>query len=185
MDVTIRQATPGDLVALLRFQQGIVEAERPFDPTIKDGSVNYYDIAALISSPEVHFLVAECGANLVGCGFARIEAAKYYLRHPVHAYLGLMYVDPTHRGQAVNAKIIDGLKAWCRTRQITELRLEVYSGNRAAIRAYQKAGFAEHMLEMRLGLADGDGDADGDAEAKAEATAKTEVTAKTDAKGRR
>ena len=154
MDLTIRQATPDDLAALLRFQQGVVEAERAFDPTIKDGPVHYYDIAALISSPDVHFLVAECGSELVGCGYARIEAAKHYLRHPMQAYLGLMYVDPTHRGQAVNAGIIDALKTWCRARQVTELRLEVYSGNQAAIRAYQKAGFAEHMLEMRLGLND-------------------------------
>jgi ribosomal protein S18 acetylase RimI-like enzyme len=65
-----------------------------------------------------------------------------------------MYVDPAHRGQSVNAKIIDALKAWCRARQVTELRLEVYSGNQAAIRAYQKTGFTEHMLEMRLGLND-------------------------------
>jgi GNAT superfamily N-acetyltransferase len=154
MDVTIRQATRGDLAALLRFQQGIVEAERAFDPTLKDGSIHYYDIAALTTAPDVHFLVAECGSVLVGCGFARIEAAKLYLKHPLHAYLGLMYVDPTHRGQAVNAKIIEALKAWCRGRRITELRLEVYSGNQAAIHAYRKAGFAEHMLEMRLGLND-------------------------------
>jgi GNAT superfamily N-acetyltransferase len=154
MHLTIRQATPGDLGALLRFQQCVVEAERAFDPTIKDGSVVYYDVAALISSPDVHFLVAECGSDLVGCGYARIEAAKHYLKHRVHGYLGLMYVDPPHRGQAINAKIIDALKAWCRGKQITELRLEVYSGNQAAIRAYQKAGFAEHVLEMRLGLND-------------------------------
>jgi GNAT superfamily N-acetyltransferase len=154
MDATIRQATRSDLAALLRFQQGVVEAERAFDPTLKDGSIQYYDIAALMASPEVHFLVAECGSDLVGCGYARIEAAKHYLRHRVHAYLGLMYVAPTHRGQAISAKIIDALKAWCRGRQITELRLEVYSGNQAAIRAYQKAGFAEHLLEMRLGLND-------------------------------
>jgi GNAT superfamily N-acetyltransferase len=152
MDMIIRQARPEDLAALLRFQQGVVEAERIFDPTIKDGPVHYYDIAAMISSPDVHFLIAECGSALVGCGFARIEAAKHYLRHSLHAYLGLMYVDPTHRGQAVNARIVDALKTWCRARHITELRLEVYCGNRAAIRAYQKAGFSEHMLEMRLGL---------------------------------
>jgi GNAT superfamily N-acetyltransferase len=164
MDLTIRQATPGDLVALLRFQQCIVEAERAFDPTIKDGSVHYYDIAALIASPDVHFLVAECGSDMVGCGYARIEAAKHYLRHPMHAYLGLMYVDPTRRGQAVNGKIIDSLKTWCRARQITELRLEVYSGNRAAIRAYQKAGFAEHVLEMRLGLSNAETRADAEGE---------------------
>lgn len=155
MNLIIRQAAPGDLAALLRFQQCVVAAERAFDPTIKDGPVHYYDIAALISSPDVHFLIAERGSEPVGCGYARIEAAKHYLKHPLHAYLGLMYVDPTHRGQAVNARIIDALKTWCRARRITELRLEVYSGNQAAIRAYQKAGFAEHMLEMRLDLTDG------------------------------
>jgi GNAT superfamily N-acetyltransferase len=171
MNLIIRQATPGDLAALLRFQQCVVEAERAFDPTIKDGSVLYYDVAALISSPDVHFLVAECGSDPVGCGYARIETAKHYLRHRVQAYLGLMYVDPTHRGQSVNAKIIDALKAWCRGRQITELRLEVYCGNQAAIRAYQKAGFAEHMLEMRLGLND--------------AQANTDVQARTDGPAKR
>lgn len=183
MDVTIRQATPGDLAALLQFQQGVVEAERPFDPTLKDGSIQYYDIAALISSPDVHFLVAERGSDLVGCGFARIEAAKHYLKHPMHAYLGLMYVDPTHRGQSVNGKIVDALKTWCRARQISELRLEVYSGNRAAIRAYQKAGFAEHMVEMRLGIIDASANTGGSA--KNDATANTDATVETDAKGRR
>ena len=64
MDVTIRRATAQDLPALFRFQQGIVESERPFDPTIKEGSVHYYDIAALIASDQVCFLVAESGAWL-------------------------------------------------------------------------------------------------------------------------
>jgi GNAT superfamily N-acetyltransferase len=160
MGVTIRQATRGDLDALLRFQQGVVEAERVFDPTIKDGSVHYYDIAGLISSPDVYFLVADRGSIPLGCGYARIEAAKHYLRHPMHAYLGLMFVDPSHRGQAVIGRIIDALKKWCRARHITELRLEVYSGNQAAIRAYEKAGFAAHMLEMRLGLDDAIGHSD-------------------------
>jgi GNAT superfamily N-acetyltransferase len=177
VDVTIRQATPGDLAALLRFEQGVVAAERPFDPTLKDGSIHYYDIAALISSPDAHFLVAECGSDLVGCGFARIEAAKHYLKHPIHAYLGLMYVDPAHRGQSVNGKIIDALTTWCRARQISELRLDVYSGNRAAIRAYQKAGFAEYMLEMRLGLTD--------THAKTDTMVKTGATVMTDAKEKR
>lgn len=154
MNLTIRQATTEDLADLLLFQQGVVDAERAFDPTIKDGPVHYYDIAAMLASHDVHFLVAECGSDLAGCGYARIEAAKHYLKHPVHAYLGLMYVDPAHRGQAVNLGIIDALKMWCRARHVTELRLEVYSGNRGAIRAYQKAGFAEHMVEMRLGLTD-------------------------------
>ena len=35
-----------------------------------------------------------------------------------------------------------------------ELRLEVYSDNRIAIAAYEKAGFSAHILEMRLRLND-------------------------------
>ena len=154
MEIKIRQAGTADLAALLRFQQGIVEAERPFDPTIKDGPVQYYDIAGMLAADHVHFLVAESGAAVIGCGYARIETAKHYLKHAVHGYLGLMYVDPGHRGRSVNGKIIAALAAWCRSRRITELRLEVYNGNRGAIRAYRKAGFAEHMVEMRMDLAE-------------------------------
>ena len=133
MDVTIRQATPGDLAALLQFQQGVVEAERPFDPTLKDGSIHYYDIAALIASTDVHFLVAECGSDLVGCGFARIEAAKHYLRHPMHAYLGLMYVDPTHRGQDSDSSRT-GRK--CRPRGYTT----GHRGRNPTVQEYMQAG---------------------------------------------
>jgi GNAT superfamily N-acetyltransferase len=155
MDIKIRQATSSDLVALLRFEQGIVEAERHFDPTLKGGLIRYYDVERMIGADHVHLLVAESGGELIGCGFARIEAAKPYLKHPVHAYLGLMYVDPAHRGRSVNEKIVGALKRWCRSRQVRELRLEVYRGNRSALRAYNKAGFSEHMVEMRLELTDG------------------------------
>ncbi len=149
---TIRAATPEDLPTLLAFEQAIVAAEQPFDVTLRDADVHYYDIAAMLSAPDVRFLVAAAGAELVGCGFARIEAAKPYLKHARHAYLGLMYVKDSHRGRGINGRIIDGLKAWCCTRGIFELRLDVYAGNTAAVSAYQKAGFAGLLLEMRLEL---------------------------------
>lgn len=40
----VRIATLKDLPTLLAFEQGVIEAERPFDPTIKAGNINYYDI---------------------------------------------------------------------------------------------------------------------------------------------
>ncbi|MFI4891219.1 MAG: GNAT family N-acetyltransferase [Steroidobacterales bacterium] len=148
-EIAIRRATVADLDALLRFQQGVLAAERPFDPTIADGPVQYYDIQALLASDQVLFVIAEGSAGAVGCGFTRIEPAKRYLKHATHAYLGLMYVDPACRGQSVIGKIIDALKQWARSRGVTELRLEVYAGNTAAIRAYGKAGFEPLMVEMR------------------------------------
>jgi len=154
MKINIRQAGMADLSALLRFEQGIVEAERPLDSTLKEGPIHYYDIAGMLAADHVNFLVAESGDNLIGCGYARIESAKQHLKHALYGYLGLMYVDPKYRGRSVNGKIIATLAAWCRSRRITELRLEVYCGNGDAIRAYRKAGFTEHMVEMRMSLAE-------------------------------
>lgn len=150
--ITVRQASTADLDVLERFQQGVVAAERPFDPTIDERPVRYYDIPGLLASQQAMFAVAELGGEIIGCGFARIEAAKEYLKHAQHGYLGLMYVDPAHRGRAVNGKIIEALKYWCRSRGVTELRLEVYRGNAAAIRAYKKAGFSQLVVEMRMPL---------------------------------
>jgi ribosomal protein S18 acetylase RimI-like enzyme len=148
--VIVRPATLNDLDTLFRFEQNVIKAERPFDPTIKQAGINYYDIKQLIKAANIELVVAECGTEIIGCGYARIENAKVYLKHTKHAYLGFMYVDPAYRGKGVNKKIIETLKKWAAAQNITELRLEVYHDNLSALKAYEKAGFAKLMVEMRL-----------------------------------
>ncbi|HET9745039.1 MAG TPA: GNAT family N-acetyltransferase [Chitinophagaceae bacterium] len=154
MEVNIRKATLGDLGTLRRFEQGVISAERPFDPTLKEGHINYYDLEHMIGSPDTELLVAEINGNLVGSGYARIESAKPYLTHRQHAYLGFMYVEPEHRGKGINRMIVVALKQWSLSQKITELRLEVYYDNLSAVSAYEKVGFTKHMIEMRMGLED-------------------------------
>jgi GNAT superfamily N-acetyltransferase len=149
--IIIRPATTGDLAQLLIFEQGVIEAERPFDPTLKKQTV-YYDIEKMIGSADIELLVAASGDKIIASGYARIETAKPYLMHTLHAYLGFMYVLPELRGQGINQMIINELKQWAFTRNIKELRLDVYFQNTSAIRAYEKIGFSKHMIEMRLGL---------------------------------
>jgi RimJ/RimL family protein N-acetyltransferase len=150
--ITTRKAQLSDLEILLSFEQGIIEAERPFDPTIKEGEVHYYDLAKMIADLNVEVIVAELNGEVIGSGYARIEDSKIYLKHSRHAYLGFMYVKPEHRGKGVNNKVIEALKQWSVSQNITEFRLEVYNDNQPAIKAYEKAGFKGHMLEMRMGL---------------------------------
>ncbi|MEO6489226.1 MAG: GNAT family N-acetyltransferase [Ferruginibacter sp.] len=147
--VIIRQATVNDLQTLLLFEQGVIEAERPFDITLKMVDTNYYDIPKMISSHEVQLLVAEENDQLIGSGYARIESAKPYLQHIQHAYLGFMYVLPQYRGLGINKMIMDDLASWTLSQNINELRLDVYHINEPAIRAYEKFGFTRHMVEMR------------------------------------
>jgi RimJ/RimL family protein N-acetyltransferase len=153
MPITVRQATPADLPTLLRFERGVITAERPMDPTIQDGPIHYYDLDKMLTSPHIHLIVAETGdGTLIGSGYARIDPSRHYLRHTHHAYCGFMYVDPAYRGKGVNQLIIDSLKAWAKTKGLTELRLDVYPTNDAAIRAYEKAGFTPYLINMRLGI---------------------------------
>jgi GNAT superfamily N-acetyltransferase len=150
--ITIRKATVSDIPTLGRFEQGVVETERPFDPTLKPHPNSYYDIPRMIEDPLVHLLVAEHGGQLIGCGYARVEASKHYLRHARHAYLGFMYVDLEWRGKNVNQMIIENLKQWTIAQGVTEMRLEVYVKNLAAIKAYEKAGFSQLLVQMRMGI---------------------------------
>jgi GNAT superfamily N-acetyltransferase len=150
--IAIRRATLSDLGAILRFQQGVVDAERPYDSTLKDGAIRYYDFEQLLNSEQVHFVIAEWEGAAIGCGFARVDAAKPYVKHDRVGYLGLMFVDSAYRGRGVNSAVIVELKRWCRSRGVQELRLEVYPGNASAVKAYEKAGFMPQMLEMRMPL---------------------------------
>ncbi|ASU35955.1 GNAT family N-acetyltransferase [Mucilaginibacter xinganensis] len=150
--IITRKARPGDLDVLLTFEQGIIAAERPFDPTLKEGEIHYYDIAWMITAPHVEIVVAELDNEIIGSGYARMEDSKVYLKHPKYCHLGFMYVKPEHRGKGVNHKILAALKQWAVSHNITELRLEVYNENLPARKAYEKAGFTPNLLEMRIGL---------------------------------
>jgi GNAT superfamily N-acetyltransferase len=150
--ITIRTAILDDLDTLLGFEQGVITTERPFDPTLREGEIHYYDIAAMIRANHVEVVVAELNNEIVGSGYARIEDSKIYLKHPKHAYLGFMYVKPEQRGKGVNQKIIETLRQWAISQGITELKLDVYNDNLPAIKAYEKVGFTKLLVEMRMGL---------------------------------
>ena len=151
-EIIIRSANANDFETLLRFEQGVVEAERPFDSTLKENPIRYYDIEEMITAAHIELVVAELNGEVIGSGYARIETSKPYLRHPKHAYLGFMFVDSNHRGKGVNKKIIEALRQWAASQHITEMRLEVYYDNLPAIKAYEKIGFSKHMIEMRSGI---------------------------------
>lgn len=151
-EIHIRPATEKDMPALLEFEQGVIAAERPFDPTLKESDINYYDLKYFLESPDVELLVAEADVEIIASGYARIMESKTYQQFERHAYLGFMYVKPAHRGKGINRLILDELKKWVLKQGITELRLEVYQENISAIKAYEKTGFKKHMIEMRMGL---------------------------------
>ncbi|MDO6744755.1 GNAT family N-acetyltransferase [Tenacibaculum soleae] len=150
--IKTRKATLIDLPILLEFEQALINFERPFDATLKDEKISYYDIKAMILSDEVAVIVAVDNEKVVGSGYGRIQEAKPYLKHQNMIYLGFMFVANSHRGKGINKLIIDDLYTWAISNNIYEVRLDVYADNPSAIRAYEKAGFRKHLLNMRKSL---------------------------------
>ena len=150
--IVTRKATLSDLPTLRRFEQGVIAAERPFDCQIKEDPVHYYDLENMIEASHIELVVAELDGEVVGSGYARIENARHFLKHQLHAYLGFMFVDPAYRGKGVNKEIIEALKNWAISQGITEMLLEVYDGNLPAIKAYEKVGFSKQLISMRMAL---------------------------------
>ncbi|MEM7328450.1 MAG: GNAT family N-acetyltransferase [Pseudomonadota bacterium] len=150
--IIIRPARPEDLATLLSFEQGIIRAERPFDHTLKPDPISYYDIEAMIESEDAEVAVAELNGQLIGSGYAMKKSSRHYVNPSHHAYIGFLYVDPVHRGQGVNKRVLDHLFEWARHNGLPEIHLTVYPDNAPAIRAYEKTGFDPYILEMRLNL---------------------------------
>lgn len=151
-NIVTRGATIIDLPQLAEFLQLLVEAERPFDPTLKDGEIFYYNIEELILDKASEVMVVDYNNKIVGCGYAQIRQAKPYEKHESFAHLGFMFVSPEFRGNGINNLLLSDLKKWILSQGITEVRLQVYDENEAAVRAYEKAGFKKILTTMRCDI---------------------------------
>ena len=152
MNYKIRVATMDDLTALKRCEQGVIEAERPMDVTIKEGDITYYNLPDLIERDDCLVLVVETQGNVIGSGYALLKPDRHYLKHKLQGYLGFMFVDKKYRGLGINGQIIEALTSWCKSRGVHEIRLDVYDINLPALKAYEKAGFKKHLITMRMDI---------------------------------
>ncbi|WP_405413417.1 GNAT family N-acetyltransferase [Maribacter sp. Asnod1-A12] len=149
-EITIREAVKSDIPVLLQYEQEVVKAERPMDPTIRSSDVTYYNLDMLMENPRATVMVACDGDKIVATGYALEKPARHYLDHETYAYFGFMYTEPDYRSKGINGKIVSALQDWSTKAGLTEIRLHVYNDNEPAIRAYEKKGFKRHMIEMRL-----------------------------------
>lgn len=149
---TLRSAVLEDLETLLEFEQNIITVEREYDDSLKEGKISYYDLKELILAKSAEVVVVEYDNKIVGSGFAEIRESKSFYAHDYHSYLGFMYVDGNYRGQGVNKLILDSLKQWSKDNDITYFSLDVYAENKAAIKAYEKVGFKNSLIEMTMSL---------------------------------
>ena len=150
MSYRLRPATIEDLSILMTFEQGIVKTERAFDTTLKEGEIHYYDLAKLIDNENAQVLVVETNSEIVASGLVQILDTEAFNKFDKYSSFRFMYVKEAHRNKGLNKMILDGLIEWSDSKDIKEIKLNVYDKNIPALNAYLKAGFKKTMVEMHL-----------------------------------
>ncbi len=148
----IRPATKSDISRLREFEQGVIAAEHPLSMNLKADPISYYDLESMLIEDNYEILVVFVDDKTVGCGYARLDESRDFFKHPLNVYLGFMYVVPEYRGQGISGRLMEALIAWGKEKGAGEARLDVYSQNESAVRAYEKAGFHGLMLHMRKSI---------------------------------
>jgi len=83
-------------------------------------------------------LVAEVEGRPVGLAFGLFDKERAKTGH-----VGGMWVEPAARGRGAGQALLDSAIAWARARELDRLELWVTGGNGAAIRLYERSGFAD------------------------------------------
>lgn len=148
----IREARDGDYSSLVALEQKVIDAERPYNASLKKEDAYYYDIEKLISDHDSRLVVGEISGAIVATGYVQVRRSKPALDHDSHGYLGFMYVKEEYRGLGLNKVILQDLVGWGQRRGVTDFYLDVYAENNSAVRAYEKFGFRGSLLEMKLNL---------------------------------
>ena len=149
MKIETRKATLDDLPILLEFEQQLIYVERPMDPSLEQiKETHYYDISAFITTDNSTLYVAVIEEEIVGCGYGLIRPNKSKFTQKEHGFIGFIYVKDAFRGNGIGKLIINTICDWFKTKDISEVRLTVYTKNHTAIKAYEKIGFEKNIVEM-------------------------------------
>jgi ribosomal protein S18 acetylase RimI-like enzyme len=96
--------------------------------------------AAIDGGDERTVLVAvdEAAARL---GFVHLETSVDFFTRERHGHISTIVVSRDAEGRGVARVLLDAAEAWCRERGYRLLTLNVFEGNDAARRLYERAGF--------------------------------------------
>lgn len=148
--LVVREARRDDYDSLAVLEQKVIDAERPYNPSLKEKNAYYYDIEKLISDQSSRLVVGEVSGDIIATGYVQVRKSKPALDHDSHGYLGFMYVAEEYRGLGFNKVILRDLVSWGQQQGVTNFYLDVYAENNSAVRAYEKFGFRGSLLEMKL-----------------------------------
>ena len=155
-DVTVRRATTADVPGWLESSAALfAEDAGTRDETMNvrfpyEQGVDAY--AELLDDTSRIVLVAEAadtngGGEIVGHLTGKLSEPTD-IRQVRVATLSSLYVRPEHRGQHVGADFVAAFRQWAQERQADRIAVVAFATNDAAIRFYERQGFAPYTLTL-------------------------------------
>lgn len=137
MELSVRPAHPGDLEALVEFNQALARETENLvlsTETLRSG------VLGLLARPQYGFyLVAQNGDTVAGGLMITFEWSDW--RDGVYWWVQSVYVRPAYRGQGVYRALYEAVKSRAAAQpEVRGCRLYVEQNNHAAQQVYAKLG---------------------------------------------
>ena len=142
-DITIRDATPDDVDALLRL---LCQLDPPNEAPTRDDAIAA--IAAIDRQPGMRHLVAELDGAVVG---SLVMAVLPNLTHHAQPWCQMenLVVDETHRGKGVGRALMAWCEAAARDAGCYKLQFQSRNHRRDSHRFYRRLGYRALTVGFR------------------------------------
>ncbi len=151
----IKQASLKDFDEIIKLKLESKEEERDFNRNLKpveDVKMHYekYLRNDLSSEWRVVFIAEEEG-TIVGLVVGKIYRTLKIAGYERSGYISNVYVKKKSRRKGIGLKLVEKVVEWFKQKGATNITLELYKDNDAAVNLYQRLGFKEHTIIMKKG----------------------------------
>lgn len=153
--VIIREAKTYDVAEINALYHYLFTQMAKLQPDrLKPGKQDEAFILNGIKNDKFHLLVAELNNKIVGFSVAQIQETPLFncLVQRKYAYIFDIAVDPLMQSQGIGHLLLNGMKEWAISKQLTHIELSVLAENEQAKRFYKKEGLREVSTVMGIAL---------------------------------
>ncbi|GAA0316502.1 GNAT family N-acetyltransferase [Streptomyces turgidiscabies] len=153
--ITVRPARADDLPGLVASSTGLfAEDAGTRDPGVDANWPREHaaaSFAAALDDPARLVLTAEHAGTVVGHLMGSLTEPTA-MRPVKAATLMSVYVRPEHRGSGAGARLVEAFVRWAAEQGAEHAEVNAYAANTAAIRFYERGGFAPQSVKLRRRL---------------------------------
>lgn len=154
--IKIRNANESDLNDIIALWKEFMDYHIVFDhfwTRSEHGHESAYNyINSILHKDNVQVLVACLENQIVGYQISQILDHPPILQKTKYCLVNDIAIHEKYRGSGIGTKMFEKVKLWAKQKEVDRLELQVASGNKKALRFYEKHGMKPYTLHMYLNI---------------------------------